>query len=102
MSDRVQHFGFLSSVQYNNLTPWYTTLANDEVIYFKDVSGDQKEVNSVTIFSEASGLYIRLLPSTGCIYIPSGSQISIEYQEMESIQVMANAGIKLRWYAQYK
>lgn len=39
MSDRLLHSGFISSIKYDNLTPWYTTVEDNEIINFVDENG---------------------------------------------------------------
>jgi hypothetical protein len=97
----VYHSGFLSSIKYDNLSPWYTTTSNNQTIEFKDSNGNQRQLNSLTIFSDSTPLYIRILPSDYCIYIPPNSFISYDFQRVEKIQVMGNSGQKIRWYGMF-
>lgn len=94
----MDHLGFISSIRYDDLTEWYETIENNEIINFLDSNGSRRQLNSLTIFTESTGLRIRLLPTDFCIYIPPNSYLNIDKFKIERIQVMKNAGTKLRWY----
>jgi hypothetical protein len=96
------HYTFISSIPFNSLHPFYTTLANNEVIYIKDSNGTQFQANSLTIFTNSSALYIQIGSSDFCIYIPANDFISLDYLSIESFKVLANSGAELRWYAMTK
>jgi len=95
------HSGFISSIKRDNLTPWYTTLQDNEVIEFKESDGKQRYLNALLIQAELTDLYIRILPSDYCIYIPAGTAKSYDFEKIGSIQIMNVAGAKLRWEGSY-
>jgi hypothetical protein len=97
------HSGFISSIHKDSLSPWYSTLSNNEEIFFTDISEDNKQrnVNALTIFSESTPLYIRILPSEYCVYIEPNSFLEYNFESIKGIQVMGNSGQKLRWYGQF-
>jgi len=99
--DKIQHFGFMSSILSTALTPWYTTTDNNELIEFKDANGVLRNVNAVTIWANDSDLYINVNDSGSCLWIAQGKSLSIDFLLMKSIRVMGNAGITLRWAASY-
>jgi hypothetical protein len=88
--------GFTSSIKYDALTPWVTTTALNQVINFTD-NGQQRQLNSLMIEAEATPLYIRILPSDYCVYVPANTSIAYDFTKIESIQVMNAIGTKLRW-----
>jgi hypothetical protein len=91
------HSGFISSIKYDNLTPWYTTTSDNQVIEFKETDGQQRHLNSLFIETEATALYIRILPTDYCLYVPANSSINYDFEDVKSIQIMNVAGVKLRW-----
>lgn len=96
----VHHIGFISSVKYDELNEWYTTTNKNEVIEFKD--GDkQRYLNAMLIEAESTDLYVRILPSDYCLFIPAGSSKSYDYSRVYAIQVMNDSGAKLRWSGSY-
>lgn len=96
----LQHYGFISSIKYDNLTPWYTTTQENEVIQFKE--GDvQRNLNALTIEANTTDLYIRIMPTDYCLYVPANQARTFDLQEIKSIQVMGVAGQKLRWSGQF-
>lgn len=96
----IQHYGFISSIKYDNLTPWYTTIKENEIIEFKD-GNLQRNLNALTIEADTTGLYIRVLPSNYCLYIPENQAKTFNMQEIKAIQVMGIAGQKIRWSGQF-
>jgi len=97
----IRSYGFISSIKYDSLTPWYTLTSNNEVIAFIDADGNQRQLNSLFIEAENTSLFIRILPSDYCIYIPANGSRSIDLQKIESIQVMNNLGSNIRWSGQF-
>jgi hypothetical protein len=97
MVGNIIHSGFISSVKYDNLTPWYTTMQANEVITFKDDKGNPISVNSLFIEANTTDLYIRILPSDGCLYIPSNDSKSFDLKSVREIQVMGASGQNIRW-----
>lgn len=95
------HSGFISSIHKDALSPWVTTTKNNEIIEFKESNGQQRYLNALTIFSEATPLYIRILPSDYCIYLEPNSFVEYNLEKIEGIQVMGNLGQKIRWYGQF-
>jgi hypothetical protein len=97
MSSGLRHTGFISSITYDNLTPYYTTTTANEVIEFKNKDGKLLHLNSLLIQAELTDLYIRILPGDYCLFVEAGSAMSYDFEEISSIQVMGAAGQKLRW-----
>ena len=97
----INSYGFISSIKFDNLNPWYTTIENNQIIEFKDASGDKKQLNSLYIEAENTPLFIRILPSDYCIYSPANSSQGLNSQRIESMQVMNILGTKFRWYGQW-
>lgn len=95
------HSGFISSIHKEVLTPWYTTLAENEVVEFKEADGYQRQLNSLMIEAEATNLYIRILPTDWCLFVPAGESRSYDFEKVQSIQIMGLAGQKLRWSGQF-
>jgi hypothetical protein len=95
------HSGFISSIHKDTLTPWYTTVANNETIEFKEVNGQQRHLNSLFIEAENTDLYIRIMPSDYCIFVPANESRSYDFEDVTSIQVMGNLGQNLRWSGQF-
>ena len=100
-SDYLTHNGFWSTIKYDNLTAWYTTVSDNEVIEFDNSDGTQREMNSILIESESTPLYIRILPSDYCVYLPENTFRELNYQKIERVQVMNSAGVKIRITGQY-
>lgn len=99
-TSNTMHTGYLSSIKYDDLVAWYTTVEDNEIIEFKD--GDtQKTLNSLLIEAEATPLFIQLLPSEYCLYIPANSSRTYDFESIESIQVRNATGVKLRWSGMY-
>ena len=99
--DKLKHFNIISSITTDDLTPFYETVDNNEIIEFVTPEGIHRSVNSLTIWTDSSALYIELNDSSYCVYIPANSFISIDYLLLKSIKVKANAGAKLRYLAMY-
>jgi hypothetical protein len=99
--DKVKHFNIISSVLASAPSPWMTTLDNNEIIEFKTLDGTQRNVNSLTIWSNSTALYIQVGTSDYCVYIPANSSISLDYLQLQQITVLGLAGIELRWTALY-
>jgi hypothetical protein len=78
------------------LTPWITTTSKDEIIEFKE-GQSTRQLNSLVLEAETTDLYIRLLPSDYCLYIGAGESRRYDLESISAIQVMGNAGQKLRW-----
>ena len=100
MGEKIYHWGCISSVSSDNLTPYIQTTDNNQLIEFIS-DGVQRTINSLTIWAESSDLYINVNDGGECLYIPSNSFTSIDYLRITKIRVMANAGIKLRYFASY-
>ena len=101
MVDKLMHWNAISSIKSDNLTPYYTTTDNNQVIEFKTSDGVQRSVNALTIWTNSTALYIQLGDSTDCIYIPANSSVSLDYLLIKKITVLANAGVNLRYIAMY-
>jgi len=93
----LMHSGFISSIKFNNLTPWYSLLQENETIEFKEADGTQRYLNDLLIEANITPLYIRILPSDSCIYVPAGESRNYSYEKISSIQVMNAIGTTLRW-----
>jgi len=95
------HSGMLSYCKYDDLKEWYTTTENQEIIPFEETDGTVRQLNSLFLEAEATDLYIRLLPSDYCIFIPSYESRNFDFKKIEGIQVMNNLGVKLRFTGQF-
>jgi len=95
------HSGFISSIHKDNLTPFYTTISNNEIISFTDTQGRNQNLNSLTIEADNTALYIQILPSEYCIYILANNSVTIELLNIKEIKVLGNLGQKIRWYGLY-
>jgi hypothetical protein len=91
------HSGILSYCKYDDLKEWHTTTGNNEIIEFKESDGQQRHLNSLFIEAESTDLYIRILPSDYCIFIPANESRTLDFKDVMKIQVMNNLGAKLRW-----
>ena len=101
MGEKVFHFGFLSSIASTSLSPWYATVSNNQLITFTDSGGIQRNVNSLTIWANATALYIQINESGYCVYIPANGSISIDYLLIHEIRVMHNSPVDLRYAASF-
>lgn len=99
--DKVKHWGIISSILSDNLTPYYTTIDNNQLIEFKTADGTQRSINSLTIWSDGSALYIDLNSTGYCIYIPANSFVSLDYLHLKNMIVTGNSGQSLRYVAMY-
>ena len=99
--ENLYHSGFISSIKYDNLTPWYTLAEQNEVIEFKEFDGQQRYLNDLLIEADTTPLYVRMLPSDYCIYIPAGESRNYSFEKISSIQVMNNLGTHIRWSGQF-
>lgn len=99
--DKVRHWNIISSVVSDDLTPWYTTVDNDEVIQFVSADGVQRNVNALTVWANTSDLYIKVGDTSYCVYVPANASVSLDYLQLQKMTVMGNAGIKLRYVAMY-
>ena len=97
---KIKHFGFMSSIRHDNLTPWYVTQEEDEVIELYE-DGGNRNVNALTIESGEGDLYIRMLPSDYCLYIPANQGRTFDLQRVSKVQVMGGAGQEIRWSGQF-
>ncbi len=97
MSD-IKHFGFISSIHKDSLIPYYTTTSANQIISFVDKSNNQQILNSLTIEAENTPLYIQILPSEYCIFVPENGYYTLNDLSIKNIQVLGNSGQKLRWY----
>lgn len=97
---KIKHSGFMSSIKHDNLTPWYVTQGEDEVIEFYE-NGGTRNVNALTIEAGNSDLYIRMLPSDYCLYIPANEGRTFDFQRVNKIQIMGVAGQEIRWSGQF-
>lgn len=91
------HSGYISYCKYDALAEWYTTTEDNEVIEFKETDGTQRQLNSLYIEAEATDLYIRMIPSDYCIFVPANESRNYDFEKIQSIQIMNLAGTKLRW-----
>ena len=96
----IKHSGFISSIKYDNLNPWHTTTKEDEVIEFGD-DDRVRNINALTIEASESDLYIRVLPSDYCLYIPANQGRTFDLQRVNKVQVMGFAGQEIRWSGQF-
>lgn len=103
MSDKLKHWGCISSIKSDNLTPFYTTLENNEEILFVDDDGVQRVINSLTLWTSADALYIQISESGDgqCIYLPANSSVSLDYLKIDKIKILAVAGVLIRYLALY-
>ena len=97
----LMHSGFISSIKFDNLTPWYSLLQENETIEFKEADGTQRYLNDLLIEANITPLYVRILPSDSCIYVPAGESRNYSYEKISSIQVMNAIGTTLRWSGLY-
>ena len=97
---KINHSGFMSSIKHDNLTPWYVTQGEDEIIEFGD-DVRVRNINALTIEASESDLYIRILPSDYCLYIPANQGRTFDLQRINRVQVMGSAGQEIRWSGQF-
>jgi hypothetical protein len=95
------HSGFVSSIKYDNLTPWFITTSKDQIIEFKDSDNQLRHLNSLSIEAETTDLYVRIMPSDFCLYIGAGESKRYNFEEVSSIQIMGNPNQKLRWFGMF-
>jgi len=95
------HSGFISSIHKDNLTPFYTTISNNEIISFTDTQGKNQNLNSLTIEADNTALYIQVLPSEYCVYIPANGKTTIDFLKISQIKVLGNLGQKIKWYGKF-
>jgi UDP-N-acetylmuramyl pentapeptide synthase len=101
-ANSITSFGFLSSVEIDNLTPWQTTTSASQVVTFQDHEGNQLEVNALTLYASGSPLYVRINSGDYCVYVPANEHISVNGQVIENITFMGGSPITYRYHAQYK
>lgn len=101
MIGNILHSGFISSIHKDNLTPWYQTTSNNEIIHFLDSNNEQRHLNSLVIYSKDTPLYVRMLPSDYCVYIEPNSFVEYNLKSTTSIQIMGNSGQSIRWMGQF-
>jgi len=101
MTSNILHGGFVSSVKFDNLTPFYTTTSENEIIEFKGCDGRDRNINALTIEAGDKDLYIRIFPTDYCLFVASGQSKSIDFQSIRAIQVMGASGQKVRWSGQF-
>ena len=94
----LSHSGFISSIHKDNLVEFYTTTANNQIITFTDTNGNSNHLNSLTIEADATDLFIQILPSEYCVYIPANNSSTIDYCDIKQIKVLGNLGQKIKWY----
>jgi hypothetical protein len=97
----ILHSGFISSIHKDSLTSFYTTTTENETITFTDQNDIPQNLNSLTIISNESELYIQILPSEYCIYLPANSTINIDLCNIKQIKVLGVANQNLRWFGLY-
>ena len=100
MGEKIYHFVYLSNTESATKQLWVTSSDNDEIVNFVDGDGTPRVVNSLTIYSKDSDLYVAL-PANGdfCTFIPSGTSKSFDFLRLESFQILGNAPISYRWEA---
>jgi|688.fasta_scaffold826491_2 hypothetical protein len=97
---RLDANGFYSSIHKDNLTPWYSLISENELIEFKE-GAIQRELNSLLIEAEATPLYIQILPSEYCLYIPANGSRSYDFEAIKAIKVLNVLGTKIRFSGMY-
>lgn len=98
--DKLKHFKFFSSIDSGSLTPWYETVDNEQVFSFVDQNGVSYNVNSLTLFTEASELYFEIPSDSGyAVYVPANSSINVDYLLIKNFKILAPATAKFRYYA---
>lgn len=95
----LDHSIYYSYQQYTDtLTEYYTTIEIDETIMFIDSNSNQLALNSLLLENTGtSTMYIRALPSTYVVTIPSGESRSLDYVKTTGIQVLGDLGQTLRF-----
>ena len=103
----ISHHGFLSPFKYNNLpdvdSAWITTTEANQVIRFLESDGTQRQANSLTIFSETK-IFVRIGlqdVDESCVIVEALEPFDYHFEKLEGIQIMAPAGTKFYYYAQY-
>jgi hypothetical protein len=94
----LMHSGFYSYCKYDDLKEWYITSSKDELIEFKESDGQLRHLNSLTIESETTPLYIQIMPSERVLYIPANSSSGIDYLRVSQIKVLGEVNQKLRFF----
>lgn len=101
MGEKLYHWGIISSILSDNLTPFYETVDNNQKINFVTADGTQRSINSLTIWSSASDLYIDMNSSGYCVYVPANTAVSLDYLQLSNMIVLGNSGQKIRYVALY-
>lgn len=94
----IEHRYFVSyQLASKTLKDYYTTIINDEVIYFKK-DGKGYTLNSLLIENVGeSTMWIQPIESEYVLCIPAGESKAIDYLSTNGIIVLGNLGQKLRW-----
>lgn len=80
------------------LEEYYTTVANNEIIYFRK-DGKGYTLNSLLIENVGdSTMWVQPIESNYALCIPAGESKAIDYLSTDGIIVLGNLGQKVRWF----
>lgn len=99
--DKLDHYGVISSIVDDNLTPYYETTLDDELIDFITTDGIQRVVNSLNIWSNTTDLYVEINESGRCVVVPAYSFLNIDYIPIKNITITGLAGQQFRYLGLY-
>lgn len=94
----LNHSGFISSIHKDDLTAFYVTTQDNEIIDFQDKNGNLYSLNSLTIEANTTDLFIQILSSEYCVHVSAGSSLTIDYCEIKQIKVLGLANQSLKWF----
>jgi hypothetical protein len=94
------HSGFISSIHKDDetLTDFISTTIENEIIAFIDKNDVSRSLNSLTIESSTTALYIQILPSEYVLYVPANSSRTINYCKIQQIKVLGELGQSIRYW----
>lgn len=98
-----QYFGIFTYLAVGSaMTEYYTTAAANEVIRFAEADGTQRYLDNTLVENcGASVMYVLPLNGIHPICIPAGENRNIDEAQITGIQIMGNAGQKLRYSGCY-
>ncbi len=96
----LRHAALYSFCREGNISSYYTTVEENELIDFTDLFGVHTHANFLRIDSIDNDLYFSPNDNGHYIYVGSGNIETIEYYDLTKIRLHCPIGTKLRWYIQ--
>lgn len=98
-----QYFGIFTYLTAGSaLAEYYTTVSANEIIRFTEADGTQIYLDNTLVENcGASVMYVLPLNGIHPICIPAGENRNIDEAQITGIQIMGNAGQKLRYSGCY-